>query len=184
MRLKAWVAAAAVALSSPAMADVFDFGEVTLSQGDSFFGLGFVMHDVGAFEDYFLFSLNDPGVTLWRGAANFNTPTLANFSTIGLGKLEIYFDRGAHGVDGDDVLAGELASGNDISYVNDGLNNDSYYLKYSGVVSGPTAAIYSYALGVEVAAGVRSVTAVPEPDTYAMVLAGLGMLGVVARRRR
>lgn len=32
--------------------------------------------------------------------------------------------------------------------------------------------------------GVVSVTAVPEPETYAMFLAGLGMLGVVARRRR
>ncbi len=29
-----------------------------------------------------------------------------------------------------------------------------------------------------------SVAAVPEPETYAMLLAGLGMLGVVARRRR
>jgi len=29
-----------------------------------------------------------------------------------------------------------------------------------------------------------SVTAVPEPQTYAMLLAGLGMIGVVARRRR
>ncbi|MCL2161478.1 MAG: THxN family PEP-CTERM protein [Betaproteobacteria bacterium] len=29
-----------------------------------------------------------------------------------------------------------------------------------------------------------SITAVPEPETYAMLLAGLGMVGVVARRRR
>jgi hypothetical protein len=29
-----------------------------------------------------------------------------------------------------------------------------------------------------------SITAVPEPETYAMLLAGLGVLGVVARRRR
>ena len=29
-----------------------------------------------------------------------------------------------------------------------------------------------------------SITAVPEPETYAMLLAGLGMVGIVARRRR
>lgn len=32
--------------------------------------------------------------------------------------------------------------------------------------------------------GVVSVTAVPEPETYAMFMAGLGLLGAVARRRR
>ncbi|MDD5481180.1 FxDxF family PEP-CTERM protein, partial [Rhodoferax sp.] len=29
-----------------------------------------------------------------------------------------------------------------------------------------------------------TVAAVPEPETYAMLLAGLGMLGAVARRRK
>jgi hypothetical protein len=29
-----------------------------------------------------------------------------------------------------------------------------------------------------------TVTAVPEPETYAMLLAGLGLMGVVARRRQ
>lgn len=32
--------------------------------------------------------------------------------------------------------------------------------------------------------GITSVTAVPEPETYAMMLAGLGLLGTVARRRK
>jgi hypothetical protein len=30
----------------------------------------------------------------------------------------------------------------------------------------------------------QSVTAIPEPETYAMLLAGLGLMGFVARRRR
>ena len=29
-----------------------------------------------------------------------------------------------------------------------------------------------------------SVTAVPEPETYAMMLAGLGLMGTIARRRK
>jgi hypothetical protein len=28
------------------------------------------------------------------------------------------------------------------------------------------------------------VTAVPEPETYAMLLAGLGLMGAIARRRK
>jgi hypothetical protein len=31
---------------------------------------------------------------------------------------------------------------------------------------------------------VESITAVPEPETYAMLLAGLGAMGFVARRRQ
>jgi len=29
-----------------------------------------------------------------------------------------------------------------------------------------------------------AVTAVPEPETYAMMLAGLGLIGTIARRRK
>ncbi|MBK7006138.1 MAG: FxDxF family PEP-CTERM protein [Burkholderiales bacterium] len=29
-----------------------------------------------------------------------------------------------------------------------------------------------------------SVTSVPEPETYAMLLAGLGVMGAIARRRK
>jgi hypothetical protein len=32
--------------------------------------------------------------------------------------------------------------------------------------------------------GVHSIAAIPEPETYALMLAGLGLLGFVARRRR
>jgi len=39
--------------------------------------------------------------------------------------------------------------------------------------------------GVPVVFGIRQIaTTVPEPETYAMLLAGLGLLGLAARRRR
>ena len=51
----------------------------------------------------------------------------------------------------------------------------SYYLAVGGLSNGTQGGIYN---------GAISVTVVPEPETYAMMLAGLGALGFLARRRR
>jgi hypothetical protein len=43
----------------------------------------------------------------------------------------------------------------------------------------------NYALGFDTTVSAYTeVTAVPEPETYAMMLAGLGLVGAVARRRK
>ncbi|MDR2209166.1 MAG: FxDxF family PEP-CTERM protein [Azoarcus sp.] len=58
------------------------------------------------------------------------------------------------------------------------LDSSAYTLVISGMTSGPSGGapqggLYAFTLH-----------AVPEPETYAMMLAGLGIVGVVARRRR
>jgi MYXO-CTERM domain-containing protein len=57
----------------------------------------------------------------------------------------------------------------------DSLAAGSYYFKVSGSVLSAT--------GGSFAGNGHVLSAVPEADTYAMLLAGLGLLGVVARRR-
>lgn len=55
------------------------------------------------------------------------------------------------------------------------LSSGSYYLKVAGQVVGAAGGSYS---------GTLVLAPVPEPETYAMLLGGLGLIGVVARRRK
>jgi len=50
----------------------------------------------------------------------------------------------------------------------------NYYLSVFGITNGSQGGIYN---------GAISVTAVPEPESYAMFLAGLGIMGAIAVRR-
>ena len=59
-----------------------------------------------------------------------------------------------------------------------GVYGDSYTLDYSATVqSGPF-------IGIQWALHLEGVTAVPEASTYGMMLAGLGLVGFAAQRRR
>jgi len=64
----------------------------------------------------------------------------------------------------------------------EGVSTD-YYLK----IYGPTNSVASYLGHINTTAPVdvtSPVSAVPEPEAYAMMLAGLGLMGFVARRRK
>lgn len=58
-----------------------------------------------------------------------------------------------------------------------GLSAGSYYIEVDGTVVGTGGGSYGSDLTIAVAA-------VPEPGTYAMMAAGLGLLGFVARRKK
>lgn len=55
---------------------------------------------------------------------------------------------------------------------------------YDGWRSGNNINIYDNTDWDRVVFAATAVTAVPEPETYAMLLAGLGLMGVIARRRK
>ena len=76
----------------------------------------------------------------------------------------------------DDALVGSsvVPGGNSIALVMAANPAGNYYLNLTGISNGHQGGIYN---------GAISVTAIPEPETYAMMLAGLGALGFLARRR-
>lgn len=85
---------------------------------------------------------------------NFNLPAVT-FSSVSLGGL-----------------SGSIGLNNTFSFLN--VNAGSYDLKASGSVADG---------GTNWIGAQYTVTPVPEPETYAMLLAGLGLMGAIARRR-
>lgn len=79
----------------------------------------------------------------------------------------------------DDVTLGvPIVSGtNQLSLSSGALAAGKYYLAASGITNGTNGGIYSVSFTV-------SAPPVPEPEGYAMMLAGLGLVGAMVLRRR
>ena len=80
-------------------------------------------------------------------------------------------------------------------YAGSNLSNDRFgFLDVSGFDFGDGAGEYDYLILFndvypdadfnDMVVGVKAVQAIPEPETYALMLAGLGVVGFMARRRR
>lgn len=131
--------------------------------------VGNVMPLAGSFSDIFNFSVASPN-TLVAGATmnapmSFGSGTVFNISNL---SATLYGDINANG-----TLIGTL-SGNYISY-SDVLPVGNYSVKITGVATGLAGGSYTYTAFAQ---------AVPEPESYAMFLAGLGVMCFIARRRQ
>lgn len=166
MKFKHLGVAAAVAVAcAGAMAEDITVNNIDLSSGTAFFG---VMHfDDGAFMDTFNF-VNGPGMA--DVTASLVTAALAN------GNQNIDFTSAT--LNGNALTFspnGQFESGFGAW---SGLTGPTFQLIVYGTASGTpgsTAASYS---------GTLNVSPVPEPGTYALMLAGLGVIGFVAQRRK
>jgi len=164
------------------------FGQVFQRSGAMFTGAGSKFYEGG------LGLGNSPGLGMDSGNVSFGTGNVyaAEIGGTGLG------DTAGNGIEFDRyVVAGTLTLGGTLkllswnSFV--GQAGQSFDLFDWGTLFGQFSSID--AGGFPLAAGARldysrlyidgsiSITAVPEPETYAMMLAGLGLVGIAARRR-
>ncbi|XHS80376.1 FxDxF family PEP-CTERM protein [Burkholderiaceae bacterium UC74_6] len=169
---KTLIAAALMASCVAASADSFDWGTHAATEA------GQRNVAAGSFADYYEFSLLNP-MTIAGAAVSVNL-TLGNTAAyqINNGLLSLWQDNGTLGSDGSDTLLGAWSyngTSGDLSHVLD-LTGGNYYYMVTGVATGAAGGLYSVASTIT--------SPVPEPESYALMLAGLGVIGFIAGRRR
>ena len=125
---------------------------------------------IGTFEDNYLFNL-PTAYSLFSTAVSNN---LTNALGIQGGMVSLYKEAGAV-----DTALGSFAfdgtTGN-TSFAYGALAAGDYYYLVSGTGTGSIGGFYTLSSS--------TVTAVPEPHAYTLMLAGLGVVGFLARRRK
>jgi len=161
--VKAIAAAAILAASaSSAFAVTKSLGQLTAGEtaAKSF------TPDTGSFTDYLTFNLAFDGLV--GVSANETVLTMFNFTVYDIDGLAGLVQKKS----GNTWNSIANFAGNNTSYSFD-LDQGSYRFVFTGTALGTAGGLYTAA-----------VTAVPEPESYAMMLAGLGVMGMIARRRK
>ena len=163
MKIKLLAAAAISALALSANAATTDWGVHADLE------LAAALVDPGAFSDMITFSI--------PGTSDISSTTVANnllsLLNIDGGSVSLYREAG----DADTLLGSYSFDGTTGStwHTTMGLTAGSYYYQITGNATGSHGGFYSIT---------STVTPVPEPETYAMLLAGLGVVGSLYRRRK
>jgi hypothetical protein len=152
-----------------------------LTDGSGFFGDTFGMNNNGAtFADHFTFSVT--GTTGSNFDAIISSISRTANTGLDISGLSLYRVGGGTGTGGTagDTLVMNGTSVNsgamDVwSLSTDSLTAGNYYVLVSGNLVSNTSASFG---------GAVMLAPVPEPETYGMMLAGLGVLGLLARRRK
>lgn len=144
-----------------------------LTDGTGFFGDTLAAGNSGAsFDDHFTFTVE--GTTGWNFDAVVSSISRTASTGLDITGLSLY------SVAGDTLVASgmQMSSGAiDVWTVStNSLAAGDYYLAVSGNLVSADAASFGGAVALA--------APVPEPETYGMMLAGLGVVGFLARRRK
>jgi hypothetical protein len=170
--LAALVLASATFGASPAFADDISTPPQALSLvgTSAFFGDSFgINNDGDTFMDQFTFNVVGDNHSLDAIVSSISRTAATGLDITGLG---LYSSGGTL------LTSGTMASSGvqDIWTLSaDSLAVGSYYLQVSGTMMSNTSGSFG---------GSVMLNPVPEPETYGMMLAGLGVVGMIARRRR
>ena len=155
---------------------------ISLTSADFPFSLGAnptnaysVTHAPGSFSDVYTFNHTQLSDTV-SSAVSLFLPGLGGGGSsyeITSGTLQLFSDPGGDGAAGVNTLISgtTYGSSNGVLAVNNVAAGD-YFWMVAGDAVGTQGGIYLY-----------SANTIPEPGTYALMLAGLGLLGFIARRR-
>lgn len=167
--------------SAGAYADtVTDLGMVSASAPTTFTGT--VLGGNITFSDAFTFTLEQPNVSSGYSVINFPLDlgsSIGTLNTVFTSVALISFGAdNAQGGGDDQVLKTVMvpSDGNTQDHVSlswDQPITGGAYLSVNGVTDGSLGGIYAGSIA----------SAVPEPESFAMLLAGLGLMGAVVRRR-
>lgn len=130
------------------------------------FGNGYGAPAFKSFLDHYTFNLS-PAASVNSIVATFDLGT--TFDILGL-NVNLYTSGGSL------VQAGSALGSVAILPVTT-IGAGSYDLRVSGTITGTAGGTYAGTLSAAAAP-------IPEPETYALMLAGLGLMGFVARRRK
>jgi PEP-CTERM motif len=155
--------AGAVMASSMASATVIAFGNVPVSPSAP---LAFSeTHSAGAFSDTISFSLVTGSLESSASSLKLSLGATTVFDIANL-------SYSLYSANGDQI--GGVYNGNNTTYTNL-LTAGSYFFKVTGTATGSAGGVYGMSM---------LTAAVPEPETYGMMLGGLGLIGFVAARRK
>lgn len=124
----------------------------------------------GSFEDTINFSIT--GASTLSGTASNLVLSFGNFSVLNISNLMVNVWNNSHS--NGTVWYGSFA-GNTQTYTFNLPAAGDYHVDITGIANGASGGTYGIAL---------SAAPVPEPETFAMLLAGLGLVGTIARRRK
>lgn len=150
-----------------AMAETVNAGAIPVSPAAPY-SYTFV-HDYGSFFDTVNFSVTESDLSASVSALNLS---LGKFSVLGVTELYYQLWDGSHP---NGAISYGSFGGDNVTHLFDLTAPGNYHIDITGFANGSAGGIYSVAL---------QTAAVPEPETYAMLLGGLGLLGVTARRKR
>lgn len=177
MNIRTLAIAAAITCTGHSYAADYFYGDVTsLAVSDVIY-----LDSQGQFTDHHFFSVN----SFSTGNLLLGDNQFAPFLDIAGINVDLWFDFGTTDVvDGADLFYINIGSGDLIA--NSGpLPTGSYYFEVSGNVGGTGLNIDPSDAGLEYGAYFFNASAVPipEPQTWAMLLAGVGIIGLQLRRK-
>ena len=134
-----------------------------------------VTHDTGSFSDTYTFTLSQESDTVTSAVA-LQQPSIGGGGfdyNIEGGTFGLYSDADGDGMGGT-LISSTTFGSNNTSLTANSVAAGSYYWMVAGNANGDLGGIYNFT---------TNTAPVPEPETYALMLAGLGLLGFVGKRR-